>query len=416
VTNAIEPESLRTRREQSLAAEVAAESDVAYALKKVEERYGGYGFYGRRALLTGALRLTRSMAPEIAETLSLCRDVLGYERKVEVYVRADAAFQASAMRCEGSPDIIALSSRVLEVFAPDELRFVIGHELGHLVLDHFRIPMPAVAKIEDRAGPLVARRNALRLYLWARAAEHSADRAGLVCAGDPEAAARGFFKLASGLSSTRVTADLEAYSKQVESLASAPEARQKPRDDDDTLDCFSTHPYSPLRVRAVVAYSRSDQYKSLTGFGPGDLAIADVEEVVERDLQLMEPGYLEEKSDEAKSLKRLLYCAAVSVAAADGEVHEAEVKAVRRLVGHEEMWSGVDVEAARKELEEKIEAARSQPMARRAQLVQHLTIVASADGIVSDEELAEMSRIAVRLDVGPTVVEQTLAASAHPLD
>lgn len=413
---AIESEALRTRREKSLAAELAAESDVNYALKKVDERHGGYGYFGRRSLLTGALRLTRSMAPEIAETLSHCRDVLGYERKVEVYVRADAEFQASAMRCDGSPDIITLSSRVLEVFAPDELRFVIGHELGHLVFDHFRIPMPAVAKIEDMAGPMVTRRNALRLYLWARAAEHSADRAGLVCAGDPEAAARGFFKLASGLSSSRVSADLEAYARQVESLASAPEARQKPRDDDDTLDCFSTHPYSPLRVRAVVAYSRSDQYKSLTGFGPGDIKLDDVEEVVERDLALMEPSYLEEKSDDAKSLKRLLYCAAVSVAAADGNVHEAEIKAVRRLVGQEEMWAGVDVVAAKKELEEKLAAALTQPLARRAQLVQHLTIVAAADGVVTPEELGEMGRIATRLEVGPTVIEQTLSASAHPLD
>jgi uncharacterized tellurite resistance protein B-like protein len=416
ILTAIEPDALRSRREQSLATELAAESDIQYALKKVEERHGGYGFFGRRSLLTGALRLTRSMAPEIAETLTHCRDVLGYTRKVEVYVRADAAFQASAMRCEGSPDIIALSSRVLEVFTPDELRFVIGHELGHLVLDHFRIPMPSVARIEDMAGPMVSRRNVLRLYLWARAAEHSADRAGLVCSGDPDAAARGFFKLASGLSSSRVSADLEAYARQVESLASAPEARQKPRDDDDTLDCFSTHPYSPLRVRAVVAYSRSDHYKKLTGFGPGDLALSDVEDIVERDLALMEPGYLEEKSEDAKSLKRLLYCAAVSVAAADGNVHESEVKAVRRLVGHEEMWAGVDVDAARKELEEKLDTARTQPLARRAQLVQHLTIVAAADGVVSEEELIEMDRIAVRLEVGPTVVEQTLAASAHPLD
>lgn len=413
---AIESEALRTRREKSLAAELAAESDVNYALKKVDERHGGYGYFGRRSLLTGALRLTRSMAPEIAETLSHCRDVLGYERKVEVYVRADAEFQASAMRCDGSPDIITVSSRVLEVFAPDELRFVIGHELGHLVFDHFRIPMPALAKIADMAGPMVTRRNALRLYLWARAAEHSADRAGLVCAGDPEAAARGFFKLASGLSSSRVSADLEAYARQIESLASAPEARQKPRDDDDTLDCFSTHPYSPLRVRAVVAYSRSDQYKELSGFGPGDIKLEDVEEVVERDLALMEPSYLEEKSEDAKILKRLLYCAAVSVAASDGNVHEAEIKAVRRLVGQEEMWAGVDVVAARKELEEKLTAALTQPLARRAQLVQHLTIVAAADGVVTPEELGEMGRIATRLEVGPTVIEQTLSASAHPLD
>jgi len=101
VVAAIESEALRTRREKSLSAELAAESDINYALKKVDERHGGYGYFGRRSLLTGALRLTRSMAPEIAETLSHCRDVLGYERKVEVYVRADAEFQASAMRCDG---------------------------------------------------------------------------------------------------------------------------------------------------------------------------------------------------------------------------------------------------------------------------------------------------------------------------
>jgi len=173
---------------------------------------------------------------------------------------------------------------------------------------------------------------------------------------------------------------------------------------------------SPLRVRAVVAFSRSDRYKELSGFGAGDLGIDAVEEIVERDLALMEPGYLEEKGEESKGLKRLLYCAAVSVAAADGHVHESEVKALRRLVGQEEMWAGVDVEAARKELEEWLASALSYPMARRAQLVQHLTIVAAADGKVSPEELAEMGRIAVRLEVGPGAVEQTLEASAHPLD
>ena len=130
----------------------------------------------------------------------------------------------------------------------------------------------------------------------------------------------------------------------------------------------------------------------------------------------MEPSYLEEKSEDAKILKRLLYCAAVSVAASDGDVHEAEIKAVRRLVGQEEMWAGVDVVAARKELEEKLTAALTQPLARRAQLVQHLTIVAAADGVVTPEELGEMGRIATRLEVGPTVIEQTLSASAHPLD
>jgi hypothetical protein len=93
----IDPETLRTRRERSLAEELLAESDVAYALKKVEERHGGYGFMGRRSLLTGALRLTRSMAPVIADTVARCRSVLGFERPIEFYVRADSEFRASAV-------------------------------------------------------------------------------------------------------------------------------------------------------------------------------------------------------------------------------------------------------------------------------------------------------------------------------
>ena len=169
-------------------------------------------------------------------------------------------------------------------------------------------------------------------------------------------------------------------------------------------------------MRAVIAFARSDRFRDLSGYGAGDLSLDAVEEIVERDLALMDPGYLEEKGDDAKALRRLLFCAAVSVAAADGQVDESEVKAVRRLVGHEEMWAGIDVPSARKELDQKIDGALSQPLARRAQLIQHLTIVAAADGKVTPEELAEMGRIAVRLQVGPTVIEQTLEASANPLD
>ena len=44
---------------------------------------------------------------------------------------------------------------------------------------------------------------------------------------------------------------VEAFASQVESLASAPSAAHEVRDDDDTLDCFSTHPYTPVRVRAL---------------------------------------------------------------------------------------------------------------------------------------------------------------------
>src|SRR4030095_9504275 len=128
----------------------------------------------------------------------------------------------------------------------------------------------------------------------------------------------------------------------VDALAWAPEARHKPRNDDDTLDCFSTHPYSPLRVRAVVAFSKSQTYRQIAGLGSDGLSNDEVEAVVERDLALMEPGYLEEKTEESKLMRRLLYCAGVSVAAANGVVEDSEMKALRTLLGTDETWGPVD--------------------------------------------------------------------------
>ncbi len=408
---------LQARRDRTLRAELMEERDIQYALKKIEELSSGYGFVSRRQLLTGALRLTRGMAPEVADSLAHCRELLGFSAPVEVYVRPEPVFNAGAIRNPGGgPHIIVISSRLLEVFTPEELRFVIGHEMGHMAFDHFGIPMPATAAVEDMAGQMVSRYNALRLYLWCRSAEITADRVGLVCAGDPVAAASGFFKLASGLSSPRVQTDLEAYATQVESLASAPEARSKPRHDDDTLDCFSTHPYSPLRVRAVVAFSKSRTYRSLTGQGNDGYSDDEVEAIVERDLSLMEPGYLEEKNEESTLMRRMLYCAGVSVAAANGTIEDSELKALRTLLGTDDTWGPVNAEAARAELEQKFDAANQVPFARRAQLVQHLTIVAAADGSVDQWELGEMGRIAWRLGVDPSVIEQTLQASAHPMD
>lgn len=408
--------SIQARRDRTLRAELLGLRDVQHALRKTDDVYSGWGFGARRWLLSSALRLTRSMAPAVADSVAACRDLLGIEHPVEVFVRADAMLNASMMRQPSGPAMILLSSRLVEVFTPAELRFVIGHELGHLAWEHFGIPMPATATVEDMAGRMVTRASALKLYLWCRAAEVSADRAGLVCAGDPEAAASGFFKLASGLSSAYVRADLDTYAAQIDSLAMTPAAREKPRDDDDTLDCFSTHPYSPLRVRAVVAFSRSAAYRAALGQARQGFEDDELEALVERDLDLMSPGYLEEKGETQAALRRLLYCAGLSVAASNGVVEDKELAALKALLGADTMWGQHDPEKVRDELERRLTEAASLPMASRAQLVQHLTIVAAADGQVDDAELAEMSRIADRLGVGPGVVHQTLAAAAHPMD
>ncbi len=404
------------RRDRELRAELADDRGVKKALEKFEHRASGWGFRHRRSLLAEAIRLNRRMAPEVADALAECREMLGVTRPIEVFLEPKPVYSAFLSRGRSGPLILGLSSRLLEEFSPAELRFVLGHELGHALFDHFGIPMPVTATIEDIGGTLVSRAVQLRLFVWCRAAEVSADRAGLLCAGDPEVAATAFFKMSSGLSRPVIKTDLEAFASQVESMASAPSAAHEVRDDDDTLDCFSTHPYTPVRVRALLAFGKSSAYAARLGRSGGDLSLDDVEQVVERDLALMEPSYLEDKGDDADTMRRTLYCAGVAVAAAHDGVSDAELSALRALLGPKQARAPEDLAAVRTELDSLLGKAAALSLARRAQLVQHLTVIAGVDGHVADEEYAEMARIAEALAVPAQVIDQTLAGAAAPMD
>jgi Zn-dependent protease with chaperone function/uncharacterized tellurite resistance protein B-like protein len=407
---------VQARRDRELRGALAEDRGVKKALEKFEQRASGYGFRARRGLLADAIRLNRRMAPQVADALADCRARLGVERPVEIFLRPDPHYGASCYKGRSGPLVIALSSRLVEDFTPAELRFVLGHELGHAAYDHFGIPMPITATIEDIGGTLVSRATQLRLFVWCRAAEVSADRAGLVCAGDPEAGALAFFKMASGLSRPVITADLDAFAAQIESMASSPSATVGVHDDDDTLDCFATHPYTPVRVRALLAFGHSDAFHSITGQGGGGIGLDMVEQVVERDLALMEPSYLEDAGPSAERLRRGLYCAGVAVAAAHAGISPEELSALRALLGAKQAKAPEDVAQIKAELEELLGELAAQPLAHRAQLVQHLTVIAGVDGHVADEEYAEMSRIADRLGVPTQVIDQTLAGAAAPMD
>lgn len=416
----VDPKSLQVKRELKMREDLAARNDVKKAVARLNQLWSGRGFGPRRDLLSHALRLSRDMSPEIADSVAACKETIGLDRKVEVYVRPDPMFNACCIKNETGPVMVVLSSRLLEAFTPEELRFVIGHELGHAAFDHFGIPMPATAMLEEFGVPFVPRPVALQLYAWCRAAEISADRIGLVCAKDADAAASGFFKLASGMSSPRVKPNLKAYAEQVEALASAPLAREKGWEDEqeDRLDCFSTHPYSPVRVRAVYAFSQSKAFRNATGQSGGGLSDEELESIIWRDLALMEPGYLEEKSPESEILRRLLYSAGVVIAAANGVIEASELAALASLLGADiAETSPQAVETARKDLPGRMEEAVKKVSAvKRTQLLQHLTIIAGADGTVDDFELEALRRIAEALQVDFGVVGQTMTAAAAPMD
>jgi Zn-dependent protease with chaperone function len=146
------------------------------------------------------MRLTEEMAPDVAEIMAATSAALGITSPIETYVYPSAQFNAAAVRPEEGRLFVMFSSSLLEGFSPAELRFVIGHELGHHLFRHHDIPTSLLLASPRDIRPGLA----LALFAWQRYAEVSCDRAGVVAAGGLEPAATALFKLASGLTGDRV--------------------------------------------------------------------------------------------------------------------------------------------------------------------------------------------------------------------
>jgi tellurite resistance protein len=347
----------------------------------------------RKELLATSVRLSAGMAPRIASALEHCVGALGVAAQVELYVYANAAFNAHCMRPEKGRLMLLFSSSLIESFDDDELRFVMGHELGHHIFEHHRIPVNAEeAKI---GGPL-----ALTLFAWSRYAEVSADRAGLACTGRLDPAARTLFKLASGLKSdvVKMSADaLLSQAKEVrEEIGRAASAAATP-----SSEWFSTHPFSPLRLWAAKAYCDSTQ------FG-GARAMGDVELEVTELMSLMEPTYLQEKSEPAELMRRLLLAGAVTVADASDGISDEEKAVIDRFFGKGSA-SGFNAKALAGDLDRRMSDVRERvPKTRQIQVLRDLCLVALADGKIDDAERTVLFRIADGLEVGRDIVERGL--------
>ncbi|MEL6547740.1 MAG: M48 family metalloprotease, partial [Myxococcota bacterium] len=96
------------------------------------EREAEKGTLGtRRRLLATSLRLTDGMAPTLAPMVRECQETLAMDGPVEIFVYPSASFNAAAVKPEHGRFILMFSSSLLECFDEGELRYVVGHELGH---------------------------------------------------------------------------------------------------------------------------------------------------------------------------------------------------------------------------------------------------------------------------------------------
>ncbi|MCC6748221.1 MAG: M48 family metalloprotease [Deltaproteobacteria bacterium] len=374
-----------------------------FAVRQVIERFEKLAkeLSARRHLLGTAVRLTPEMAPDIHAIVDGCRVALGFEEPLETYVYPEVQFNAAAVRPERGRFFVILSAGLLEAFEADELRFVVGHELGHHLFQHHRIPVPPLLAELGRNDPGFA----LRLFAWQRYAEISSDRAGLFCAGRLEPAAHALFKLASGLRGARVKVRIDQFLAQVGDLREESERVAK-ADEPIRSDWFASHPFSPLRLRAAELFSRSEL---MVARGTPRQAL---EEEVEELIGLMDPSYLQEHSEAAEAMRRLLLAGGVLVATANGGIETKAIEALEQLLGAGALPARLSPAALREDLPRRIAAVKElvAPL-RRAQVIRDLCLIARADGRVDPAELEVLYTLADATGVDRHIVACTVSGA-----
>ena len=225
----------------------------------------------RRHLLGNATCVTAELLPEVHRAFERCLLILGIpDRLGSLFVQQSSDYNANVLG-DGYRFDVVVNSSLVQDFSTDELRFVLGHELGHVAFGHSGV---RVDELLNREEPIQAN-EAMMLFGWSRASEISADRVGLLCAGNLMTATSALFKTSSGLNGTEPKAILRSFRRQYDELNAHIESVG------GAYGWARTHPMMAVRFKAlelaaldIMALSASSQSFNSGGFQKLDREIA----------------------------------------------------------------------------------------------------------------------------------------------
>lgn len=155
-------------------------------------------------LKTSAQAVTKSNFPVLYDIFQRCCKSLNAQEIPEVYVTSQLkGINALSIGTDSDP-IILISRKAAITLPKGEMKFMIGHELGHILqknlmchtikglLDNFNSK-------SEILGPIVSDLIDVPLNQWYRCAEYTADRAGLICSGKIQYATGLFSRLSNNV-------------------------------------------------------------------------------------------------------------------------------------------------------------------------------------------------------------------------
>lgn len=204
------------------------------------------------ALMRSAYPVSGQRTAQLAALTSQCTARL-QPGPVEFYLVPNRALNAYTFGLS-DPKVVVIYASLLKIMDADELRFIIGHELGHVRLGHTWLNslVGGMAGIPSSGGASAL--LTLALLSWNRACEYSADRAGLLACGSLEKATTALIKLVAGPKALTQSGLQQAY-QQIDAEDDSPWGSLN--------EALGTHPMIIRRIQHLRQYAQTDQYHRL---------------------------------------------------------------------------------------------------------------------------------------------------------
>ena len=223
----------------------------------------------RDQMLRHGVLISPAVTPVLEESIAAVCERLGIHRhQVTAFAYSSPEINADCLIDGPNSCVLRFTSSLINLLDQEEFRFVVGHELGHFLLDH-------------RAGCKSGSDGSSERFIMERARELSADRLGYLGTDSLECSIRAIMKTASGLGGEHIRFDVSSFVAQGKLLTNAALGEGK----------TATHPSMLVRSRALLWFSMEIRsIEDIDGSRSGD--VQRVDDRVLRDLEKFVDGHV----------------------------------------------------------------------------------------------------------------------------
>jgi Zn-dependent protease with chaperone function len=225
------------------------------------------GFFGERGIRllfqANAVRVGPNQFPKLQQLYTDVLTTMDWSERPELFVSQTPFVNAGAFGVERP--FIVINSGALNLLDDDEMRTLLGHELGHIMSGHalYHTILVIILFVSHSFFPfltsLILAPIRYALLEWSRKSELSSDRAGLIATQDPPASMRMFLKMAGGGNMKQM--DLNAFLEQAKEYEESGGAVDRIFKILNTLE--QSHPFNTLRAAELQRWIAAGAYQRI---------------------------------------------------------------------------------------------------------------------------------------------------------